>query len=204
MENATAKKVEVKQTKCPLGETLIYHPTNLKQLSSTPPVVPNGPIVNLIPKHVTNIKHDKHILSSLKLKEPKFVPYEPYKAAVNPIVPHEKKYRKLQRSNVNVNMVVSRVAAMKLHETKVSNDLKTADEDKSAESDWLIEKKAYEAEIQKLKEENSQLENQLKFQAQVLMLLITKVIILCHTFLFFTIGQWRIKKFISSCCWRRS
>lgn len=189
MENATAEKIEVKQTKCRLGETLIYHPTNLKQLSSTPPVMPNGPIVNLIPRHVTtNVKHEKHILSSLKSKEPKFIPYEPYKAAVNPIIPYEKKNRRLQKSNVNVNMAVSRVAAMKLHETKVSNDLKTVDEDKSAESDWLIEKKAYEAEIQKLKEENSQLENQLKFQAQVLMLLITKVIILYHTFFFFTIG----------------
>ncbi|XP_068969593.1 golgin-45 isoform X1 [Bombus flavifrons] len=167
MENATAEKIEVKQTKCRLGETLIYHPTNLKQLSSTPPVMPNGPIVNLIPRHVTNVKHEKHILNSLKSKEPKFIPYEPYKAAVNPIIPYEKKNRRLQKSNVNVNMAVSRVAAMKLHETKVSNDLKTVDEDKSAESDWLIEKKAYEAEIQKLKEENSQLENQLKFQAQV-------------------------------------
>lgn len=167
MENATAEKIEVKQTKCRLGETLIYHPTNLKQLSSTPPVMPNGPIVNLIPRHINNVKHEKHILRSLKSKEPKFIPYEPYKAAVNPIIPYEKKNRRLQKSNVNVNMAVSRVAAMKLHETKVSNDLKTVDEDKSAESDWLIEKKAYEAEIQKLKEENGQLENQLKFQAQV-------------------------------------
>ncbi|XP_071856299.1 golgin-45 isoform X2 [Bombus fervidus] len=167
MENATAEKIEVKQTKCRLGETLIYHPTNLKQLSSTPPVMPNGPIVNLIPRHVTNVKREKHILNSLKLKEPKFIPYEPYKAAVNPIIPYENKNRRLQKSNVNVNLAISQVAAMKLHETKVSNDLKTVDEDKSTESDWLIEKKAYEAEIQKLKEENSQLENQLRFQAQV-------------------------------------
>lgn len=168
MENVTAEKIEIKQTKCRLGETLIYHPTDLKQLSSIPPVTPNGPIVNLKPKYVTNVKDEKHILNSLKLKEPKFIPYEPYKAAVNPIIPYEKKNKKLQKSNVNVNMTVAQVAAMKLHETKVlCNELKIIDENNCIGNEWLKEKEEYEAEIQKLKEENSQLENQLKFQAQV-------------------------------------
>ncbi|PBC28000.1 Golgin-45 [Apis cerana cerana] len=168
MENVTAEKIEIKQTKCRLGETLIYHPTDLKQLSSIPPVTPNGPIVNLKPKYVTNVKDEKHILNSLKLKEPKFIPYEPYKAAVNPIIPYEKKNKKLQKSNVNVNMTVAQVAAMKLHETKVlCNELKMIDENNCIGNEWLKEKEEYEAEIQKLKEENSQLENQLKFQAQV-------------------------------------
>ncbi|XP_076752804.1 golgin-45-like [Xylocopa sonorina] len=168
MENITTDKSETKQTKCRLGETLIYHPTNLKQLSSIPPVHPNGPIVNLVPRHVTTVKDERHILNSLKSKEPKFVPYEPYKAAVNPIIPYEKKNKKLQRPNVNVNMAVSQVAALKLHETELPpNDIKAVDEDKSIGSEWSKEKKTYESEIQKLKEENSQLENQLKFQAQV-------------------------------------
>ncbi|XP_061942692.1 golgin-45 isoform X2 [Apis cerana] len=168
MENVTAEKIEIKQTKCRLGETLIYHPTDLKQLSSIPPVTPNGPIVNLKPKYVTNVKDEKHILNSLKLKEPKFIPYEPYKAAVNPIIPYEKKNKKLQKSNVNVNMTVAQVVAMKLHETKVlCNELKIIDENNCIGNEWLKEKEEYEAEIQKLKEENSQLENQLKFQAQV-------------------------------------
>lgn len=169
MENVTVEKIEIKQTKCRLGETLIYHPTDLKQLSSIPPVTPNGPIINLKPKYVTNVKDEKHILNSLKLKEPKFIPYEPYKAAVNPIIPYEKKNKKLQKNNVNVNMTVAQVAAMKLHETKVPcNELKIMDENNCVGNEWLKEKEAYEAEIQKLKEENSQLENQLKFQAQVL------------------------------------
>ncbi|KAG9428079.1 golgin-45 [Apis mellifera carnica] len=168
MENVTAEKIEIKQTKSRLGETLIYHPTDLKQLSSIPPVTPNGPIVNLKPKYVTNVKDEKHILNSLKLKEPKFIPYEPYKAAVNPIIPYEKKNKKLQKNNVNVNMTVAQVAAMKLHETKVlCNELKIMDENNCIGNEWLKEKETYEAEIQKLKEENSQLENQLKFQAQV-------------------------------------
>ncbi|XP_012134931.1 golgin-45 [Megachile rotundata] len=168
MENVVAQKTETKQTKCRLGDALIYHPTNLKQLSSIPPVMPNGPIINLVPKHVINIKDEKHVLNSLKSKEPKFVPYEPYKAAVNPIIPYNKKTRKLQKSNLNMNVTVSGVAAMKIHETDVPPiDIKKSNEDKAVESEWMKEKKVYEAELQKLKEENSQLENQLKFQAQV-------------------------------------
>ncbi|XP_076645720.1 golgin-45 [Halictus rubicundus] len=168
MENVTVDKIEVKQTKCRLGDALIYRPTNLKQLSSIPPVTPNGPIINLVPKHISNVKDEKHILNSLKSKEPKFVPYEPYKAAVNPIIPHDKKCKKFQKSSLNMNMAVSQVAAMKIHEIEVpASEIIKSMENKPIESEWLKEKKAYETEIKKLKEENSQLENQLKFQAQV-------------------------------------
>ncbi|XP_033323167.2 golgin-45 isoform X1 [Megalopta genalis] len=166
MENVTVDKAEVKQTKCRLGDALIYHPTNLKQLSSIPPVTPNGPIINLVPKHISNVKDEKHILNSLKSKEPKFVPYEPYKAAVKPIIPHDKKSKRFHKSSLNV--AVSQVAAMKIHEIEVpAAEVIKGMEDKSIECEWLNEKKAYEIEIKKLKEENSQLENQLKFQAQV-------------------------------------
>ncbi|CAK9807307.1 Blzf1 [Anthophora plagiata] len=167
-ENVAAGKAEIKQTKCRLSEALIYHPMNLKLLSSIPPVTPNGPIVNLVPKQITTVKDEKHILNSLKSKEPKFIPYEPYKAAVNPIVPYEKKSRKLHKNNLNMNVTVPQVAARKIHEKEtMSDDVKKLDGDKSVESEWLKEKKAYEAEIQKLKEENSEIEHQLKFQAQV-------------------------------------
>lgn len=80
----------------------------------------------------------------------------------------KKKIKSYKKNNVNVNMTVAQVAAMKLHETKVlCNELKIMDENNCIGNEWLKEKEAYEAEIQKLKEENSQLENQLKFQAQV-------------------------------------
>ena len=168
MENVTAGKTEAKQTKHRLGDALIYHPTNLKQSSSIPPVTPMGPIINLVPKHIISVKDEKHILNSLKSKEPKFVPYEPYKAAVNPIIPYDKKNKRSQRSNLNTSVTVSQVAAMKIRDAgPPSCDVPKAGEDKLGESEWLKEKKAYDAEIQKLKEENSQLENQLKFQAQV-------------------------------------
>jgi len=168
MENATVDKIEIKQSRNRLGDTLIYHPTNLKQLGSTAPVTPIGTIVNLIPKHISNTKPEKHILHYLKSKEPKFVPYEPYKAAVNPIVPIVKKNKKLPRDKSNLNATVAQISALKIQE----NDMKLKDyakesKDKTAEDKWNSEKKTYEAEIRKLKQENIQLETQLKFQAQV-------------------------------------
>lgn len=168
MENVTADKVESKQSRSRLGDTLIYHPTNLKQLRSTPPVTPTGTIVNLVPKNIDNTKQERHILHSLKLKEPKFVPYEPYKAAVNPIVPLEKKSKKLSRSEPRMNATIAKVAAMKIQENDMRlKDCTKENKEKALENDWDSEKQTYEAEIRKLKEENSQLETQLKFQAQV-------------------------------------
>lgn len=158
--NVTEKSMKIR-----LGEALIYHPTNLKQQNSTPPVTPKGQIVNLIPRTITQIKKDKHVLHSLKSKEPKFVPYEPYKAAVNPIVPIEKKKKKSKNNNLDINDMVTQLAQFKTEEIK-----KEKQEDSKpliVESELDVVKKNYEAEIQKLKEENSQLENQLKFQAQV-------------------------------------
>lgn len=167
MENVTADKIESKQSRSRLGDTLIYHPTNLKQLRSTPPVTPTGTIVNLVPKNIDNIKQEKRILHSLKSKEPKFVPYEPYKAAVNPIVPFEKK-KKLSKNESRMNATITQIAAMKIQ----NNDMRLKDcakenKEKILENEWDSEKQMYEAEIRKLKEENSQLETQLKFQAQV-------------------------------------
>lgn len=168
MENITPEKaaeIVEKPIKVRLGEALIYHPTNLKQQNSTPPVTPTGQIVKLVPKTITQMKKGKHILHSLKSKEPKFVPYEPYKACVNPIVPYEKKKKKGSKNNLDINVMVTQLALLKTEETKTSSQNDSKPVTVETEVDTL--KKQYEAEVQKLKEENSQLENQLKFQAQV-------------------------------------
>lgn len=101
METTRPQLPETKKTR--LRDTLIYHPTNLSH-SSCPPVTPTGTIVNLIPRHATRSQKDK-LLSTLKCKEPKFVPYEPYKAAVNPIIPYQKK-KKGTRNNLDINEMV--------------------------------------------------------------------------------------------------
>jgi hypothetical protein len=168
MENVIADKLETKRSRNRLGDTLIYHPTNLKQLGSTTPVTPTGTIVNLVPKNISNVKQERRILHTLKSKEPKFVPYEPYKAAVNPIVPFEKKNKKLSRNETSMNTAtVAQLAALKIQDNNARvTDCVGRKEEKLSE-EWNNEKRMYEAEIRKLKEENSQLETQLKFQAQV-------------------------------------
>ncbi|KAK2587746.1 hypothetical protein KPH14_003854 [Odynerus spinipes] len=166
MENVVAEENENKRSKCSLVDTLIYHPTNLKQSGLMPSITPTGTIVNLTPKNITATKGKQQILHSLKTKEPKFVPYEPYKAAVNPIVPIEKKNKKHAKWDVNINVAASDVAKLKISDTSVDKE-RSNDKIKKEEFVWDNEKKIYETEIQKLKEENSQLENQLKFQAQV-------------------------------------
>lgn len=167
MENTNEKIDNTRKetrSKTRLGETLIYHPTNLKNSNLTQPVTPTGTIVNLVPKSMVQIKKEKHILHSLKVKEPKFVPYEPYKAAVNPIIPLERKTRRLPRNNLDINTMVSQMALMR---TEVTKEKEPEMKIEVLENKWDIEKREIELEMQKLKEENVQLENQLKFQAQV-------------------------------------
>lgn len=165
MENKAMETIE-KPLKIKLGEALIYRPINLKQQTLTP-TTPSGQIVNLTPKKTNNIKKEKHILHTTKIKEPKFVPYEPYKAAVNPIVPFEKKKKKKisSRNNLDINVMVTQLAQLKTEEI-IDNKLVNENQIETIDEIGIL-KKQYDEEIQKLKEENSQLENQLKFQAQV-------------------------------------
>ncbi|XP_011503145.1 PREDICTED: golgin-45 [Ceratosolen solmsi marchali] len=168
MENINLKdtaEINDKIMKARLGEALIYHPINLKYQNSTRPVTPIGQIINLVPRTITQIKKKRHILHSLKSKEPKFIPYEPYKAAVNPIIPLEKKKNKVSKNNLDINVMVAQLSYLKTQET--NKEYESNKKSIVVESEIENLKKKYEAEVQKLKEENSQLENQLKFQAQV-------------------------------------
>ncbi|XP_021918384.1 golgin-45 isoform X3 [Zootermopsis nevadensis] len=171
MENEPEIKndaVHVKRDKNSLGDRLIYRPPDFKHFTATPPVI-TGKIVNLVPKTVTHTKKDKVILGNLKGKEPKFVPYEPYKAAVKPIIPYEKKgktgERKTSQKSIDLKIVVTNVPGVHEGTTDHENNRETANEGQINIA--LEERKAMEDEIKTLKEENGQLESQLKFQAQV-------------------------------------
>ncbi|XP_063982904.1 golgin-45 [Diachasmimorpha longicaudata] len=164
MEN-TPPKLETRKTN--LRDTLIYHPTNLNQSPCLPPVTPTGTIVNLTPRNITHSKKEK-LLHTLKCKEPKFIPYEPYKAAVNPIIPIQKKKRGT-KNNLDINEMVAQVSIHKSIEME-KNELKFEKPQSKEEielKEWELEKKSYEQELKNLRDENAQLENQLKFQAQV-------------------------------------
>jgi hypothetical protein len=172
MENEAEVKsdaVSVKRDKNSLGSRLIYRAPDFKHFTPTPPVI-TGKLVNLVPKNITQTKKDKIILGKLKGKEPKFVPYEPYKAAVKPIIPYEKKGkpgdRKISQKSLDMKIMVTNMPdvqdGISKHEES-SKETEHRDQTDAA----LQERRAMENEIRTLKEENSQLESQLKFQAQV-------------------------------------
>nr|CAD7464017.1 unnamed protein product [Timema tahoe] len=179
MENSETTKTEnkvLKRDKFTLGDKLIYRPQDYKQYSPSPPLIV-GKVVNLVPKNVIKLKKDTKILDSLKSKEPKFVPYEPYKAAVKSMIPLDKKNR-LDRfmSKKHIPEVPSLSAkpedkkvdsaeAISL-ERKISLDLDVLSM-KNVIQELETERESFILELKTLKEENTQLESQLKFQAQV-------------------------------------
>lgn len=111
-----------------------------------------------------------------KQKEPRFIPYEPYKCAVQPIVPHknilkkEVVYPKVSKNNVDINNLVeqmSEIRATELNESKLNIQ---SEGPLITKKQWEEEKLSLETDIKNLRETNSHLENQLKFQAQVLLI----------------------------------
>ncbi|XP_075224410.1 golgin-45 [Lycorma delicatula] len=172
-----SKEKEVIDGKSNLIDRLIYRPKDLKGASFSPPAI-KGQIVHLMPKNVTPIKKEGNFQSVLNGREPKFVPYEPYKAAVKPIIPYEKYKRKKSLKTASVHHNVpedqARLKESKKHKdytdshNSITADSSTMNNDDAEKSPELeAERKAMDEELKRLREENEQLESQLKFQAQV-------------------------------------
>lgn len=146
-----------------------------------------GRMVSLTSNNVVLQKKDNISSIGFKTKEPKFVPYEPYKAAVNPIVPipRHKGSRKSHVSSTLPSICTftstdkPRKESLKSCESSELEPKKENDEclpvvssrddlvGTDLNKEWEDEKKAMETEMQLIKDENAQLEIQLKFQAQV-------------------------------------
>lgn len=148
------------------GSNPVYRPTELVAVgnASLPPTVPKGKIFNLVPKLVPRSRAycDKNSSSNLKSREPKFVPFEPYKGAVNPIIPfknNENRVKISDRNNLDLNVLVSQMS------TITSKELGGMEAAKIQEFD--AEKQKYQKEIDELKKERDYFQGQLKFQAQV-------------------------------------
>lgn len=140
------------------GEHSIYRGFDTTN-QSLPPVLPKGKIFHLIPKLVKT--NDTH-LSILRNKEPKFIPFEPYKGAVNPLVPYRKlnKIKINKKNNLDLNVLVTQMSNMKTNEMKDNKQiyLKTTDNDNLKDVD---------KQLMELKSERDYYESQLKFQVQV-------------------------------------
>lgn len=156
-----------------LRDQFIYRPEDLKKSSLLPPVI-TGKLVHLVPKNMTLAKKEGTLMSTLNAREPKFVPYEPYKAAVKPIIPYDK-LKKKRKSKLSGSAVVETRSSpdedqSNSRRTSVNSVTKTDNSTKTIISEncnWQEECSVLETKLKELKAENEQLESQLKYQAQV-------------------------------------
>ncbi|CAH0559728.1 unnamed protein product [Brassicogethes aeneus] len=140
-------------------------------LKSLQPVIPTSNIVQLVPKYFPKEQKAPKDLFK-KGREPKFVPYEPYKAAVEPMVaPISNKVvfeSKPTKNNVEIHQLVNQMADIRQEEMdKMKMTALEKGDNFIARDLWEKEKECYNNDIKNLRETNSHLENQLKFQAQV-------------------------------------
>lgn len=133
------------------------------------PAILKGRLIQLIPsgKHALEVHK-----SARRNHELKFVPYEPYKAAVAPMCRSSKSPRKMasnserghkrgKSTNVDLNVLVSQVSTVKSNEIK---GRAPADKEKST---LESQRDYYEKQIDTLRKEKTHIASQLKFQAQV-------------------------------------
>ncbi|XP_046673009.1 golgin-45 isoform X2 [Homalodisca vitripennis] len=163
--NITAETILGQQCKSELlRDKFIYDPENFKISVTKPPKI-TGKIIQLRPAPITvkTSKLDQNY-NSLHSKEPKFVPYEPYKGAVNPIIPHEKIVRKKkQKKQSTCSLPEKKPEESKCTETTLA-EISSNPLDQSSD---CVKNDKFEKELERLQKENQQLENQLKFQIQV-------------------------------------
>lgn len=135
------------------------------------PVEPKCQVFNLKPVYVSKERRQPKCLIR-KPKEPKFIPYEPYKGAVEPIIPHKTAIIvpavKTSKNNVDIQDLVVQMAEMRTVEmNKAKQEAVQNDEPLISKKQWVKERLGYETDIKNLRETNAHLENQIKFQAQV-------------------------------------
>ncbi|CAG0890190.1 unnamed protein product [Darwinula stevensoni] len=115
-------------------------------LMKSPEKLPDSAI--LLPPAKTAERNRENLLSR---KEPKFVPYEPYRGAVKPIIPqprpHRRRHRKLSGSSV-VSLPIG-------HEKSESP------------VEWEEERRELEREMEELRKEKQELAHQVAMESQV-------------------------------------
>lgn len=146
------------------GDKLIYKPRLMSDTPTLPSIVPRGKIFNLVPKLVP-----VHRPTNMNKREPKFVPFEPYKAAVNPLIPHNNSKLnpkiKIDRNNLDLNVLISQMSQLKANEMGNLNLDQTGIGLKMEST--AAETQAMKNEIEELKKERDYYAKELKFQSQV-------------------------------------
>lgn len=144
MEKEELNKLDnSKEDIVPLRDQLIYRPVDLRGCS-VPPTPVTGKIINLVPKIAVSSR--KNSSSNVKFsKEPKFVPYEPYKAATNPIVENKtiknKVIKLVNHTNSNVESLM-KLKKVHISDVTLSQPSSAKSSEKPKEQlEWEEEKK---------------------------------------------------------------
>lgn len=131
---------------------------------SLAPVLPTGELVQLKPRLINT---GEPLPEHKKTKPPKFVPYEPYPGAVNPMTPTQqtamsKVQVRVSKNNLDIAVLADQVSTLRTQEL----DNCEADE-KQIEHDNGDEVQRLQQELIKLREERDHFQAQYKFQTQV-------------------------------------
>lgn len=138
------------------GQHSIYRQTETENIS-LPAIIPKGKIFNLVPRLISSTRS-----ATFKNREPRFIPFEPYKAAVKPMVPLRKLSKKQKsRNNLDLNTLVSHMADMKCSDIPKDPNANTVSDVFDAE------RKRFQARIDELEKTKQYAEVQLKSQVQV-------------------------------------
>lgn len=141
------------------GQHSIYRHSESDNIS-LPAVIPKGKIFHLVPHLISSTNKRS---GTLKNREPRFIPFEPYKAAVKPMVPLHKSTKKHKsRNNLDLNILVSHMADM-----KCSSIEKTEKSVNFVPDAFEEERKRYQQKIDELEKDKRYAEAQLKSQVQV-------------------------------------
>uniref|UniRef100_A0A7G3B2P7 Golgin-45 n=1 Tax=Lutzomyia longipalpis TaxID=7200 RepID=A0A7G3B2P7_LUTLO len=129
------------------------------------PLAPIGKIFTLVP-HVVHTTGKQTALP--RNKEPRFVPFEPYKGAVTPIIPFRKPpQRTKSRNNLDLGVLVSQLSDLKTCEMLQHAPGMPESRSIGCMSDAEVKIAALEQQLKEAKRDKESFESQLKFQVQV-------------------------------------
>ncbi|CAB3250593.1 unnamed protein product [Arctia plantaginis] len=124
-------------------------------------------LVQIYPTNIIRSENRK----SMNMKTPKFVPYEPYAAAVKPITPTAvQRGSKKSRNNMDINTLITQMSQMDTNLSKFKPRPKlnsTSDKTCGVTDKSSPENDEMQSKIDKLTVENESLREQLKQQVQV-------------------------------------
>lgn len=144
------------------GQDLIYKQNYATP--SPPAVLPKGKIFNMIPRLMVSTPKTSSFSVQHRNKAPRFVPFEPYKAAINPIIPLQPKtVQKNRKNNLDLNTLVSHMSSMKMTSLKPTEA--SADENKLSEIEK--QRRHFERQLDDLRKDRDCVSAQLKSQVQV-------------------------------------